>query len=49
MDFILTTFNRLIAALPLTLEVWALSIVLGGVIGMGVAGARTVTEPPIQG
>ena len=48
MDFILTTFNRLIAALPLTLEVWALSIVLGGVIGMGVAGARTSGLKPLE-
>ena len=31
-DFLLTTFQRLIAALPLTLEVWALSVVLGGFV-----------------
>ena len=29
-DFIATTFVRLIAALPLTLAVWFLSVVLGG-------------------
>ncbi len=46
--FIATTFKRLISALPLTLEVWALSIVLGGLIGMGVTWARTSGIKPLE-
>jgi octopine/nopaline transport system permease protein len=47
-DFIWTTFLRLIAALPLTLEVWALSIVLGGVVALGVAAARVSGRKPLE-
>ncbi len=47
-DFLATTFRRLIAALPLTVEVWALSILLGGVVGMLVAWARTSGIKPLE-
>lgn len=38
--FILSAFQRLIAALPLTLEVWALSVALGGLIALGLTWLR---------
>jgi octopine/nopaline transport system permease protein len=38
--FIVTTFWRLIGALPLTLEVWALSVLIGGLLAMGVTWMR---------
>ena len=38
--FVASTFWRLVGALPLTLEVWALSVVLGGVIAIAIAWAR---------
>jgi octopine/nopaline transport system permease protein len=47
-DFLWTTFLRLMSALPLTLQVWALSIVLGGGVGMGVAWARTSGSKPLE-
>src|SRR5437588_463391 len=46
-DFISRTFQRLVAALPLTLEVWALSVILGGLIGIGVAAARVSGIRPL--
>ncbi len=39
-SFLTTTFVRLLGALPVTLEVWALSILLGAVIGAGVTWMR---------
>src|SRR5450432_3800043 len=39
-DFLTDTFLRLMAALPLTLEVWALSVILGALIGMGITWLR---------
>jgi octopine/nopaline transport system permease protein len=38
--FVVATFWRLMAALPLTLEVWALSVLIGGVIAMGLTWMR---------
>ena len=35
-DFITKTFVRLLAALPLTLSVWFLSVVLGALVAVGV-------------
>ena len=39
-DFISKTFVRLLAALPLTLSVWFLSVVLGALIAAGVTWMR---------
>ena len=39
-DFISRTFVRLLAALPLTLTVWFLSVVLGALIAAGVTWMR---------
>ncbi|CAH2605839.1 Octopine transport system permease protein OccM (plasmid) [Rhodovastum atsumiense] len=39
-DFIAQTFARLISALPVTLEVWFLSIFFGGIIAVGVTWMR---------
>ena len=39
-DFITKTFVRLLAALPLTLSVWFLSVVLGGLVAAGVTWMR---------
>jgi len=47
--FLLDTFQRLIAALPLTLEVWALSVILGGFIALGVTAARISGSLPLEG
>ena len=47
-DFLWTTTRRLMAALPLTVEVWALSILLGGIVAMGVAWARTSGIKPLE-
>ncbi len=38
--FVATTFWRLMGALPLTLEVWFLSVVLGGLVAAGVTWMR---------
>ena len=40
LDFITSTFVRLLAALPLTLSVWFLSVVLGALIAAGVTWMR---------
>jgi octopine/nopaline transport system permease protein len=40
MDFVVDTFLKLIAALPLTLLVWFLSMVLGGLIAAGITWMR---------
>ena len=39
---------KLLGALPLTLEVWALSVVLGGLIGAGVAWMRGSGSKPLK-
>ena len=40
LDFITSTFVRLLAALPLTLTVWFLSVVLGAFVAAGVTWMR---------
>ena len=47
--FVLTTFWRLIGALPLTLEVWALSVAIGGVFAFGLTAARLSGSPALRG
>jgi octopine/nopaline transport system permease protein len=47
-EFLATTFRRLLAALPLTLDVWALSIVLGGAIALGLTWARASGIKPLE-
>ena len=47
LEFIATTFWRLLSALPLTLEVWALSIFFGGFIAMGVTWMRVSGKWPL--
>jgi octopine/nopaline transport system permease protein len=44
--FVVATFWRLMAALPLTLEVWALSVLIGGVIAMGLTWMRVGGSKP---
>jgi octopine/nopaline transport system permease protein len=39
-DFVAHTFWRLIGALPVTLEVWALSVIFGGLIAIGITWMR---------
>ena len=46
--FVWSTFVRLMGALPLTLEVWALSIVLGALIAMGVTWMRVSGSKPLE-
>jgi octopine/nopaline transport system permease protein len=46
LDFISHTFARLIAALPLTLTVWLLSVVLGALIAAGVTWLRVSGVKP---
>ncbi len=45
--FIATTFWRLISALPLTLGVWFLSVVLGGLVAAGVTWMRVSGVKPL--
>ena len=40
-DFLATTFVKLIAVLPLTLELWALSVICGAVLALGLTFLRT--------
>jgi octopine/nopaline transport system permease protein len=47
-DFISKTFVRLLAALPLTLSVWLLSVVLGGFIAAGVTWMRVSGVKPLE-
>src|SRR5271165_3908471 len=47
-DFIAQTFVRLIGALPLTLSVWFLSVVLGGFVAAGVAWMRLSGVKPLE-
>ena len=44
-SFLLDTFGKLMAALPLTLEVWALSMLFGGAIAAGVTALRLLGGP----
>ena len=48
LDFIRMAFFRLIAALPLTLSVWFLAVVLGGLIAAGVAWMRMSGVRPLE-
>ena len=47
-DFISKTFVRLLAALPLTLSVWFLSVVLGALIAAGVTWMRVSGVKPFE-
>jgi len=47
-SFVGATFMRLIAAVPLTLEVWALSVILGAIIAAGVTWMRTSESKPLK-
>ena len=47
-DFISKTFVRLLAALPLTLSVWFLSVVLGALIAAGVTWMRVSGVKPLE-
>jgi octopine/nopaline transport system permease protein len=46
--FIGATFARLLGALPLTLEVWALSVILGAIIAGGVTWMRASGSKPLE-
>jgi len=46
-DFVARTFGRLMGALPLTLEVWFLSVVLGAVVAGGVTWMRVSGSKPL--
>jgi octopine/nopaline transport system permease protein len=47
-DFISKTFVRLLAALPLTISVWFLSVLLGGFIAAGVTWMRVSGVKPFE-
>jgi len=47
-DFVVTCFWRLLAALPITLEIWALSVTLGALIGAGVTWMRASGIRPLE-
>jgi octopine/nopaline transport system permease protein len=46
--FAVTSFVRLIGALPLTLEVWALSVSLGALVAAGVTWMRASESKPLK-
>ena len=48
LDFISASFFRLIGALPLTLEVWALSVAIGCVMAMGLTWMRVSGIRPLE-
>ncbi len=48
LDFITKTFVRLLAALPLTLSVWFLSVVLGALVAAGVTWMRVSGFKPLE-
>ena len=48
LDFIAATFMRLMAALQVTLSVWALSVFIGAFIGGGVAWMRVSGVKPLE-
>ena len=47
-DFISKSFVRLLSALPLTLSVWFLSVVLGGFVAAGVTWMRVSGSKPLE-
>ncbi|HEX9168218.1 MAG TPA: ABC transporter permease subunit, partial [Roseiarcus sp.] len=47
-DFVSRTFVRLLAALPLTLSVWFLSVVLGALVAGGVTWMRVSGVKPLE-
>jgi octopine/nopaline transport system permease protein len=47
--FLSSTFWRLMGALPLTLEVWFLSVVFGGLLALGLTWARASGNWPLEG
>jgi octopine/nopaline transport system permease protein len=47
-SFTVSTFLRLLGALPVTLEVWALSVAIGAFIGMGVTWMRVSGSKPLE-
>jgi len=47
--FLSSTFWRLMDALPLTMEVWFLSVVLGGLLALAITWARASAMPPLVG
>jgi octopine/nopaline transport system permease protein len=47
-DFIWRSFVRLIGALPLTLSIWFLSVVLGGLVAAGVTWMRMSGVKPLE-
>jgi octopine/nopaline transport system permease protein len=46
-DFIATAFWRLMGALPLTLEIWFLSVVFGAIVAAGVTWMRVSGSKPL--
>jgi len=46
--FIGATFVRLLAAVPLTLEVWAFAMILGGIVAAGVTWMRVSGSKPLE-
>jgi len=45
--FVSATFVKLIGALPLTLAVWALSVILGALVAAGVTWMRVSCSKPL--
>ena len=48
LTFIADTFTRLMGALPLTLEVWALSVCIGCALAMGLTWMRVSGSKPLE-
>ncbi len=48
LDFVTTTFTKLMGALPLTLSVWFFSVILGGLVAAGVTWMRVSGSKPLQ-
>jgi octopine/nopaline transport system permease protein len=47
-DFITKTFSRLLAALPLTLSVWFLSVAFGALLAAGITWMRVSGSKPLE-
>ena len=47
-DFVTKTFARLLGALPLTLSVWFLSVILGALVAAGVTWMRVSDVKPLE-
>ncbi len=47
-SFVGATFMRLLAAVPLTLEVWAVSVILGAIVAAGVTWMRVGGSKPLE-